>query len=162
MENDNILKDYLNTNYENLLLNLKIISLLGEKEKIFTNTDTISTQNDKSYIPEFISRWWNAENRLSNIDRIQDIVNSVGKLTMEDSFVNTGYINRFFNELTNSLKGLHSLKKTYRTDTVVLAKIETTFDIIKELIKEIKLKIDENEKKKQLNKYYENSDDNSE
>ena len=137
-------EDYLNQEYEELLLNLKIISLLGEREKIYTNNNVIYTQNDKSIFPESLIRWWNNEDRISNVDRIQDLVNSIGKIITDHNFINSSYKHRFHNELNNSLKGLRSLKKTYRTDTVVLAKIETITDIIVELIKEIGNKIDLN------------------
>ena len=134
-------EEYLNQEYENILLNLKIISLLGENEKIYTNADIISTQNDKSLIPESFMRWWTSENRVSNIDRIQDIINNAGKIINENKIETPEYTRRFFNELNNSLKGLRSLKKTYRADTVALAKIETVIDIIKGLIKEVSTKI---------------------
>lgn len=141
---DSINDEYLNQNYETILLNLKIVSLLGENEKIYTNSDVISTQNDKSFIPESIIRWWTSENRVANIDRIQDIVNNAGKIINENKIETPEYTKRFYNELSNSLKGLRSLKKTYRADTVALAKIETTVDIIKGLIKEIEPKINSN------------------
>ena len=51
-------EEYLNHEYEELLLNLKIISLLGEREKIYTNNNVIYTQNDKSLLPESLIRWW--------------------------------------------------------------------------------------------------------
>ena len=137
-------EEYLNHEYEELLLNLKIISLLGEREKIYTNNNVIYTQNEKSLLPESLRRWWNNEDRISNADRIQDLINSIGKIITDSNFINSSYKHRFHNELNNSLKGLRSLKKTYRTDTVVLAKIETITDIIVDLIKEIVNKIDTN------------------
>lgn len=146
---------------EDTILNLKIISNIKENDKLITTKDIIEIDNP--YILQGINRWYNNENRIITIQKLNDICDNTFKITefliknekenkdknniLKDS--NNEIFQSLIIEMTNSIKGIDNLKNTYSKDILISSKL----DILK---KKILMKIEKLNKLFSINitKYY--------
>jgi hypothetical protein len=99
-----------------------ILSNLEVNQKIYVNyLATNSKLNyeiiiDKSYIPQ-ISRWIYSQNRVKTINTIENLINiTINQINYFEYIKNDELIDKFFNLLDKSVKGLQNLKITYESD----------------------------------------------
>ncbi len=114
---------------EALWVNLKVISKLEPFQKINTRSRLFQiTQTDiSSSLFESISRWWSKSSRSSDFDRIKDLYELAEKSNDDNE--------RLVIHLKDSLKGLHSLQKTYEDDITLKARIDCLIDYVNKTIK---------------------------
>ena len=140
---------------DNTIYNLKIISSLQETDKLNYN-DNFKLEIDNTYFLRPLYRWWLNSNRINTINIIQQTVNNTIQITdfifknelciqknekereqrlnTNRSFFrisNSNLLKMFLIEITNVLKGIDNLKKTYNGDTTIL----TELDIIQHKLK---------------------------
>ena len=124
--------------YKNgIILNLKIISQIKEKEKLTLKEECFSI--DKNGFFQGISRWFSNSNRIETLNNIEIIYKRAFNMTKEilkkiksneeetnlenskDFEENpTQIFQRLSYDLRNSIKGLNNLKMTYKNDVSFL------------------------------------------
>ena len=125
-----------NTEIDNCLLNLKIISKLEENDKLITNQDILKI--DKPVVFQGIKRWYSKEGREETMEKLNgifqksfDITDSILKneqnqnnntIDLNDS--NSQVFQKFIVEFTNSLNGIDNLKKTYKEDIPMKSQLD--------------------------------------
>lgn len=112
-------------------VNLKVLSKLEPFQKLNTRRTHFQLQTSTNiYLPEFVLRWWIGSNRESDFNRLKELYISAAKILKTDER------DRMIGHLTESLKGLVSLQKTYERDATTKAKIDWLIDSVKESIKQ--------------------------
>ena len=123
------------------ILNLKIISQIKENDKLCANKNIITI--DKPNIVQSFSRWYNREGRMLTIEKLNNICTITFMITekllkeekdkkennkelknidLDDT--NNQIFQSLVHEMTNSLKGLTNLKKTYSQDILISSQID--------------------------------------
>jgi len=114
-------------------VNLKVLAKLEPFQKLNTRRThfQLQTYNTNAYIqiPEFVIRWWVGSNRESDFQRLKELYQSASKVLNESS-----QRQRMVEHLTESLKGLEALQKTYETDATMKAKIDWLVDSVHKTI----------------------------
>ena len=154
----------------NVLVNLKVISKIGENGKISTtsvnNTIAIETENYLTPIWRFI----NGDSRKRAIESINDIIDNAIQISnnmiqhtcmsiYEQKDTPTTYDVTEFNkqyqslkiistELQNSQKGLNNLKNTYKNDATVTSQLEVLSSSVQRQIIEIETSLEQKIKNK--------------
>lgn len=113
---------------EALWVNLKVISKLEPFQKINTRSRLFQiTQTTMSNsLLDSLQRWWTKSSRSSDFDRIKDLYELAEKSNDDKD--------RLIQHLTESLKGLHSLQKTYEDDITLKARIDCLIDYVHKII----------------------------
>lgn len=125
-----------NTDIDNNLLNLKIISKIEEKDKLITNENLLKI--DRPNIFQGVHRWIGNENRENTLQKLNSIYEDCFKITdnilnqeknvekesNQLDYSNSQIFQKFIIEFTNSLNGIDNLKKTYKNDTLVLSQLD--------------------------------------
>lgn len=126
---------------ENILLNLKMISLIKADDKLYLEDGLLKI--DTPTIMQGISRWINDYSRLKTMDDIDLLINETNKYVdtnfnkQERSEEDNRECQQILVEVTKSVSGIQNLKITYRDDTFIQSKL----DVINEKILEIKNKL---------------------
>ena len=152
---------------ENILLNLKIIGSIREKDRLSKDTNNVlEIENNDTFQP--VRRWWLGRSRRETLNSIRKVIQ--GSFTITDrtldqeqskqkhtpTFYNNQNSNRYFHEdnsnllqrflieMTNSLRGLDNLKQTYNDDITIHSEINILKEQLELRIKKINsiLKID--------------------
>lgn len=133
--NNNTDKIFNKKTCDNILLNLKIISQIKEYEKLNTYNDELSI--DQTYFQLFTRKYYN-NNRVNSITMIEDIVEETLNITDKTLNIDSNnksksnildeepsqLLHRYVLEMTNAIKGLDNLKKTYKDDVFILSKLD--------------------------------------
>lgn len=143
------------------ILNLKIISNIKENDKLITSKNIIEIDNP--YMLQGINRWYNNENRIITIKKLNEICENTFKITEylitnekekkdKDNILkynNNEIFQSLIIEMTNSINGIENLKNTYSKDIPISSQL----DILK---KKMLMKIDKLNKLFSINitKYY--------
>tara|TARA_B100001057_G_C22865577_1_gene956362 strand:+ start:4286 stop:4639 length:354 start_codon:yes stop_codon:yes gene_type:complete len=117
----------MNDEEECMWVNLKILAKLQPFERLGTRRSHFEI-NPSNTIQEAIYRWWNGSNRDSDFNRIKDLYKAA-ELVMEK------YPGRMKEHLSESIKGLISLQKTYEKDITMKARIDCLIDTVNNMIK---------------------------
>lgn len=161
--NDNI-KDTTYTNQlDTLLLNLKIISNIKEFDKLSTSNINNNIYIDSPHLLQSIVRKWNGDSRENTINIINNIVDSIFKISdklleeevnvemEQNSHINFNDNNSIIFQkivisLTETISGIQNLKITYIGDISVISKLDIIISKIQNRISKINkmLKIDIN------------------
>ena len=80
-----------------------------------------------SWVPTPIKRWWAAQNRVTDINRIRTVYSRAIAYVQ----ANTGECARVKEYLQQSLAGLKNLKTTYRNDVTTVALIDVVVGNVK-------------------------------
>ena len=112
-------------------VNLKVLAKLEPFQKLNTRRTHFQLQTSSNqYIPEFVLRWWIGSNRESDFQRLKELYIAAEKI------LGTKEKERMLSHLSNSLKGLKSLQKTYENDATTKAKIDWLLDSVNETIRD--------------------------
>ena len=140
-----------NKNMDDLIdetvLNLKIISNIKENDKLITSKNIIEIDNP--YILQGINRWYNNENRIINIKKLNEICENTFKITEylitnekekkdKDNILkynNNEIFQSLIIEMTNSINGIENLKNTYSKEIPISSQLDS-------LKKKLVMKID--------------------
>tara|TARA_B110000208_G_C11796484_1_gene439827 strand:+ start:1853 stop:2341 length:489 start_codon:yes stop_codon:yes gene_type:complete len=123
-------KDFDILNYDDVILNLKILSKIKEKEKLIISNKLFNI--DKRYFQPLI-RHITDDNRDDTIRHINLILLHCFKF-LDDTTMNTENSESLVEELKKSISGLSCLKFTYKDDEVIGSKLDLLIDKIKEKV----------------------------
>ncbi len=105
---------------EDILVNLRVIGVLEPYQRLHTRQVHFRVYENR-YLPEWVARWLDGATRRSDFGRIRDVYK-----TALENLDHPG----MQEQLTKSMHGLESLKKTYENDQTYLARIDTLIDQI--------------------------------
>lgn len=124
---------------DELIINLKVLSKLDKNNKLTTKEKFLNLQS--SYmLPEFLSRWWNGDNRDESLKFLDNLATKSIKLLKENDDL--------LQNIKESLIGLENLKDTYSKCTQTNARLDVIIEKINKGIKEY----EESKKEENLNK----------
>lgn len=109
---------------ENILINLKVLQALPCHSRLDTTATLFRIHTPVSWVPTPVKRWWAAQNRVTDINRIR----SVYSLAIQHVSDNQNDSERIKEYLQNSLGGLRNLKTTYVNDVTTVALIDVVVD----------------------------------
>ena len=139
---------------DQIIINLKVLSMLQEGERLCVRNDQFSVYN--AGWTQAVCRWIYGESRWADVDDIKSVVNDALRVlgtymnmlqnsyaTLPATFAfgvppletSIGFVRTLARELTAAVKGIGSLKRTYSGDQLITA----TFDL---LIERMTLEID--------------------
>jgi len=117
----------MNDEHECIWVNLKILSKLQPFERLGTRRPHFEI-NPSNTLQEALYRWWNGSNRESDFNRIKDLYKMAENMLPKEP-------DRMKEHLTESIRGLVSLQKTYEKDVTMKARIDCLIDSVNNLIK---------------------------
>ena len=117
-------------NYDDVVLNLKILSKIKEKEKLIISNKLFNI--DKRYCQPFL-RHITDDNRNDTIRHI-NLILLHGFKFLDDSTLEQEKTDSLVEELKKSISGLSCLKFTYKDDEVIGSKLDLLIDKIKERV----------------------------
>ena len=117
-------------NFENTLVNLRVIHSLQCHERLDTTQPLFKIHQPLSWIPIWAKRWWAAQTRRTDISRIHTLYQ------LSIHFVRTNHEQsmRIIEYIRNSRNGLKNLKTTYEQDSTVVAQIDVIIDNVNDLL----------------------------
>ena len=102
------------------LVNLRILSRLQPFQRLNTRRALFEITPKRKFLPEWLQRWWEGSSRESDFGRIRDVYVAAFEYPNDN----------MRNHLSESIKGLQSLKKTYETDQTMLARLDNLIDSV--------------------------------
>jgi hypothetical protein len=117
---DSINEDFI----DNIVTNLKIISLIKVDEKLSIRKGHLSLDNSSNF--QFLKRWFYRDSRDITLLFIKDLVRSISILFDKINCYNDNIniIKKVLVEMENAKSGLINLKSTYSDDPVMVVKFE--------------------------------------
>jgi hypothetical protein len=117
-------------NFENTLVNLRVIHSLQCHERLDTTQPLFKIHQPLSWVPVWAKRWWAAQTRRTDISRIHTLYQQ------SIHFVNTNHEHsmRIIEYIRDSKSGLKNLKTTYEQDSTVVAQINVIIDTVNDLL----------------------------
>lgn len=119
------------TNIDDVILNLKMISKIKQNDKMIVVNGIISVD---VRVLQPVRRWYTSDNREDTIGFISNVINHALRIANEKSNSNNVYDkDSIKNELLSTIQGLDHLSATYKIDNLMVAKI----DLLKEKINKV-------------------------
>ena len=118
-------------NYDDVILNLKILSKIKEKEKLIISNKLFNI--DKRYA-QGICRFFTDDNRQDMLKHLNLILLHSFKI-LDDKSIAPEQISSLIEDLKKSISGLSCLKFTYKDDEVLCSQLDLLIDKIKEKVK---------------------------
>tara|TARA_B100000902_G_C27021375_1_gene769774 strand:- start:36 stop:488 length:453 start_codon:yes stop_codon:yes gene_type:complete len=118
-------------NYDDVVLNLKILSKIKEKEKLIISNKLFNI--DKRYC-QGVCRFVTDDNRQDMLKHLNLILLHSFKI-LDDKSISTEQISSLIEDLKKAISGLSCLKFTYKDDEVLCSQLDLLIDKIKEKIK---------------------------
>jgi len=126
---------------DNIITNLKIISLVKVDEKLSIRKGHLQIDNSSNF--QFLKRWFYRDSREFILLFIKDLIRSISSLFDKiNSYRDSSWVlSRVLTEMENAKAGFINLKTTYCTDSVMVVKFDNVNVKFCELIEQIKNKI---------------------
>ena len=118
-------------NYDDVVLNLKILSKIKEKEKLIISNKLFNI--DKRYC-QGVCRYFTDDNRQDMLKHLNLILLHSFKI-LEENSLNSDKITALVEDLKKCISGLSCLKFTYKDDEVLCSQLDLLIDKIKNNIK---------------------------
>jgi hypothetical protein len=128
--------------------NLIIISNIQPGQKLIVTNNLLSIDN--RYISNFF-RWQHGDDRIKTIKFVNTVIDKtfakIAEIKSDMKYVTNSFetqnsiLQRFNNELKNSLKGLTNLKTTYSTDASASALLDVMIENISNMINNITISL---------------------
>lgn len=117
-------------NFENTLINLRVIHSLQCHERLDTTQPLFKVHQQLAWVPTWFKRWWAAQTRRTDISRIQTLYQQA------IHFIETEHRDkdRILEYVRTSVSGLQNLKTTYEQDSTAMAQIDVIIDNINTLL----------------------------
>jgi hypothetical protein len=113
--------------FDNIITNLKILSLLQVNEKLSIHKGHLQIDKIKF---QCIKRWLNKSSRDIILIYLKELAKNINKLKMKDlKFINI----KIFTEIEKAKGGLLNLQTTYANDPITVVKIDTILSKFDEL-----------------------------
>ena len=109
---------------DNVITNLKIISLIKVDEKLSIRKGHLQIDNSSNF--QFFKRWFYRDSRDIVLLFIKDLIRNIYNLFNKINCYNDNQVvlNRVLEEMESAKTGLINLKLTYATDPVMVVKFE--------------------------------------
>lgn len=109
---------------DNIITNLKIISLAKVDEKLSIRKGHLQIDNSSNF--QFIKRWFFRDSRSFILLYLKDLIRNISSLfdKIESYKDSLWVITRVLSEMDNAKSGLINLKTTYSTDPIMVVKFE--------------------------------------
>lgn len=155
---------------DDAMVNLKLISKIEENKKLTTKNNKIESHT--SFLPEFISRYFNGEDRNKSLGIIRDAIYTA--IEISDSEMNSTNMNiydikadditrfeldqfygacntlkQFSISLEEASKGIKNFQKTYTDDSNIVSNIEVLLKTVQQQITKIERKLEQVKHKKE-------------
>ena len=123
---------------DNIITNLKIISLVKIDEKLSIRKGHLQIDNSSNF--QFLKRWFNRDSRDFILLFIKDLIRNISALFERiHTYKNKEWIlSRVFMEMEQATIGLDNLKTTYSTDAVMVVKFQNVIIKFIELKEQLK------------------------
>lgn len=115
---------------ENILINLRVLHSLPCNARLDTTSVLFRIHTQSAWVPTFMRRWWAAQNRVTDINRIRTVYSKAIAHVQS----NSNDCARVKEYLQQSLSGLKNLKTTYRNDVTTAALIDVVVDNVQQLM----------------------------
>lgn len=117
------------TNIEDIILNLKIISKIKQHEKLLVVNKTLTVDHR---LGQPFWRWYTADNRNDTMAFITSVINCALDYTQQTNHI-VFDATTLKNELLSVVQGLDNLSATYKLDNLIVAKIDILRDKINKI-----------------------------
>lgn len=109
---------------DNIITNLKIISLVKVDEKLSIRKGHLQIDNSSNL--QFLKRWFYRDSRDIILLFVKDLIRNISMLfeKLECYYDKLWILKRILTEMENAKSGLINLKITYLTDAVMVVKFE--------------------------------------
>lgn len=126
-----------------LFVNLKVLSKIEDKQKLYTERDELVLDDGIAY-KQIVLRWFYNENRKKTLSKIKEIIRD-GILYGEDLTMceedKISKISFLVHELEGALSGIQKLKSTYVDDKTLSSKLEYEMELLDRNITKLKKEI---------------------
>lgn len=106
-----------NTNVDNLIVNLKVLSVLEQNKKLITKESFLNVETVILGLPEFFRRFLRGDSRDETIKKIDNIISKSLELLDDNE--------RLKEYIVDSKKGIINLKETYSSCEQTKARLDT-------------------------------------
>jgi len=122
-------------NFENTLVNLRVIHSLQCHERLDTTQPLFKIHQPLSWVPVWVKRWWAAQTRRTDISRIHTLYQTAVH------FVDTNHEDsmRIIEYIRDSTNGLKNLKTTYEQDSTIVAQVDVIIDNVNSLLESFEI-----------------------
>ena len=117
-------------NYDDVILNLRILSKIKEKEKLIISNKLLNI--DKRYV-QGLCRYMTEDTRDDTLKHLNLILLHSFKI-LDDTNTDKGKVDSLTEDLKKAISGLSCLKFTYKEDEVLCSQFDLLIDKIKEKI----------------------------
>ena len=109
---------------DNIITNLKIISLVKVEEKLSIRKGHLSLDNSSNF--QFLKRWFYRDSRDMVLLFVKDLIRSISNLFDKLNCYNDNIyiLKKILVEMENAKTGLINLRTTYSNDAVMVVKFE--------------------------------------
>lgn len=111
---------------DNILINLRVLHSLPCNARLDTTAVLFRIHTQAAWVPTPIKRWWAAQDRVTDINRIRTVYSRAIACATD--------CDRVKEYLQQSLSGLRNLKTTYRNDVTTAALIDVIVDNVQQLM----------------------------
>lgn len=116
--------------YETTLINLRILRSLEPGYRLDTTHRLFRVHQKRSqFVPVWLQRWWQQQDRQSDISRIQETYHQAIQCIQTCDPISQKRMSEY---IRNSVGGLKNLQTTYRLDLTMMALIDVILDQIEQ------------------------------
>ena len=109
---------------DRLLVNLTIISSILPHQRINAKSELLCVE-PRTWLPEFVYRWWRADERTVCMRRINEIIDeAIEQIETASKTGDEAMASKFLSHLCNARPGLTNMKQTYAMDITTVAHID--------------------------------------
>lgn len=119
---------------DRLLVNLTIIGSLLPHQRVNAKAELLCVES-RTWLPEFVYRWWRADDRTVCMRRINEIIDeAIEQIETAYKIKNVSAAAKFLSHLYNARPGLVNMKQTYAVDLTTVAHIDLLIGTCTEII----------------------------
>lgn len=113
--------------FETTLINLRILQSLECNARLDTTERLFKIHTASDWVPTWVKRWWAAQNRQTDINRIQTLYQQAVECKAQS---NSADAKRMGEYIEGSKRGLKNLQTTYTNDKTMVALIDVILDSV--------------------------------
>ena len=113
--------------FETTLINLRVLKSLECHARLDTTEDLFKIHTSSQWVPIWVKRWWAAQNRKTDIFRIQSLYQQAVQCTTQGSAADSIRMREY---IEGSKRGLKNLQTTYTNDKTMVALIDVILDSV--------------------------------
>lgn len=113
--------------FETTLINLRVLKSLECHARLDTTERLFKIHTSSQWVPIWVKRWWAAQNRQTDIYRIQSLYQQAVECAAQGSAEDA---TRMRDYIEGSKRGLKNLQTTYTNDKTMVALIDVILDSV--------------------------------